>query len=291
MSFQRSPVMLTERITYAVVDEGDGPPVLLLHGFPDTSSLWRHQIPALVDAGYRAIAPDLRGFGESSKPQAVEDYKLLQIVGDLSLLLRRLGVDRAHIVGHDWGAAVAWVFASLFPGRTDHLVALSVGHPLSYHSPSIEQRRASWYMLLYQFEGVAERLLSRRDWELFREAVGNKDDIEDYIANLSRPGALTAALNWYRANRAPASELDPPPRLPLIAAPTLGVWGAADDAMLEDGMEASAGFVLGTWKYQRIERAGHWIPLDAPGELNAVLLEFLSTVPSEAVPGRTRRRF
>jgi pimeloyl-ACP methyl ester carboxylesterase len=277
-------------IDFAVVDEGEGPAVLLLHGFPDSSYLWRNQIPALVDGGFRVIAPDLRGFGESGKPVGAQEYTLTKLLSDVAGILSALGVARPHVVGHDWGASLAWVMAALMPRRVDHLVAMSVGHPRTFHHPSIEQREKSWYILFFQFEGVAEELLSRHNFRAFKEFQQGQGDVDRYVRDLARPGALTAALNWYRANRAPAAELEPPPRLPLIAAPTLGVWSSGDRALLEETMLASSEFVSGPWQYARVEGASHWIPLDAPDEVNKLLLSFLGSEDTRVV-ARVRRRY
>jgi pimeloyl-ACP methyl ester carboxylesterase len=162
------PTLTVNGLALYVVDEGHGTPVILLHGFPDTSHLWRHQIPALVDAGYRVIAPDLRGRGRSDKPERVEDYKLSAIVGDVAGIMDALGIARAHIVGHDWGAVVAWVLAALMPERVDRLVAISVGHPAALPHPTLEQLQKSWYYLLFYFPGLAEDALRKDDWYLFR---------------------------------------------------------------------------------------------------------------------------
>ncbi len=261
-----------------VVSEGSGPAVLLLHGFPDSSHLWRHQIPALTRAGFRAIAPDLRGFGQSDKPQAVSDYALPAIVSDVTGILDALGVERAHVVGHDWGAVVAWMLATFVADRVDHLVAISVGHPAVFRTLPVEQREKSWYMLLFQFEGVAEQLLRADDWKLFRELFREGGDVDRHLEDLARPGALTAALNWYRANVPPAAQLAPAPPLAKVRAPTLGIWSSGDTALIEAGMTGSASQVAGPWRYERIEDAGHWVPVDAPERLNELLLDFLGSV-------------
>src|SRR5262245_59253349 len=146
-----------------------GPAVLLLHGWPDSHRLWRHQVPALTAAGLRTIAPDLRGFGDSTRPDAVDAYALPNVLGDVIAVLDQLGVERTHVVGHDWGAPVAWLLASLVPDRVDRLAALSVGHPASIADAGIPQRRMSWYILLFQFEGVAEQWLSADDWFNYRD--------------------------------------------------------------------------------------------------------------------------
>ncbi|MGH2458891.1 MAG: alpha/beta fold hydrolase, partial [Chloroflexota bacterium] len=165
-------------IQHHVLDAGQGMPVVLLHGFPDTSELWRRQIDALTGAGFRAIAPDLRGRGKTERPPNVADYALPLIVRDVVALLDALEIRRAHVVGHDWGAAVAWLVAALFPDRVDHLVALSVGCPGAAGRPTLEDLQKGWYRLLFQFEGIAEDLMRRDDWYLFRELLQGGGDGE-----------------------------------------------------------------------------------------------------------------
>jgi pimeloyl-ACP methyl ester carboxylesterase len=261
-------------LRFFVVDEGAGVPVVLLHGFPDTSRLWRRQVPALVGAGYRVIAPDLRGRGKSEKPERVEDYRLSNSVADVAGIMDALGVERAHIVGHDWGAAVAWLFASLQPQRVDHLVSLSVGHPATRGQPDLDALQKGWYRLLFQFPGI-ENTLQADDWYLVRTLFQGASDLEQYLDDLSQPQALTAGLNWYRANMAPQRLMAPPPQLPPIQAATMGVFGVDDRYLTERAMLASAEYVHGAWRYERIERAGHWLPVEAPEQINRLLLEFL----------------
>jgi pimeloyl-ACP methyl ester carboxylesterase len=262
-------------VTLAVLDEGEGMPVLLLHGFPDSSRLWRHQVPALVGAGMRAIAPDLRGFGQSDKPETVDEYRIGRSMADMVAVLDALDVARAHVVGHDWGAGLAWALAAYAPERVARLVVLSVGHPNTLRQPSIEQREKGWYQLLFLFTGVAEELIRRDDWKLFREMLGDAVDRERYIADLSRPGALTAGLNWYRANATPEQELERTRPFPPIGVPTMGIWSSGDRFVTEDGMIGSAEHVTGPWRYERVEGAGHWLQLDAPHRVNKLLLDFL----------------
>ena len=259
----------------AYLDEGAGAPVLLLHGFPDSHRLWRHQMPALTAAGMRAIAPDLRGFGESDMPAAVAEYRVARSVADMVALLDGLGIERAHVVGHDWGAAVAWAMAAFVPDRLERLVVLSVAHPSVFRNPTIEQREKAWYQLLFQFEGVAEELLRRDDWALMRAFLRGNGDVEQYLADLSRPGALTAALNWYRATSHPRRDLEPPRAFPPISAPAMGLWSSGDDYLVES-MPESAEHVAGPFRYERIEGASHWLQLDEPELVNRLLVEFLS---------------
>jgi pimeloyl-ACP methyl ester carboxylesterase len=262
-------------LSFHVVDEGAGSPVLLLHGFPDSSALWRHQIPALVAAGHRVIAPDLRGFGASDRPEGVAAYAMATLVGDVVGILDGLGVDRADVVGHDWGAGVGWALAGFCPDRVRRYAALSVGHPAHYFA-ELRQREMSWYMLLFLVEGAAEEMLRRDDWALLRAWTRHPVDIERYVADLDRPGALTAALNYYRANIPAQAFAGVPDRtLPPVAAPVLGVWSDGDGACGEAQMLAARQEVSGPWRYHRIAGAGHWIPLDAPDELAALLVDFL----------------
>jgi pimeloyl-ACP methyl ester carboxylesterase len=261
-------------VTLEVDDRGSGAPVLLLHGWPDSGRLWRHQVAALGEAGFRTIAPDLRGFGASDRPEGVDAYGLPALVGDVLGVLDGLEVERAHVVGHDWGAALAWVFATLVPDRVESLTALSVGHPAAFTGAGLPQREKSWYMLLFQFEGVAEEWLSKDAWRNFRE-WGHHPDAEDCIADLERPGALTASLGWYRANLPPESLVAEPLELPPVQARTLGVWSTGDMALTEAQMTGSEAFVSGGWRYERVEGAGHWMQLEAPDRVNALLLDFL----------------
>ena len=239
----------------------------------NSSHLWRNQIPFLVANGFRTIAPDLRGFGKSDKPTEVSAYALTHAIADVVAILDALKIERTHLVAHDWGAGVAWMTAILHPKRIERLVILSVPHPAV--PPTIRQREMAWYQLFFQFEGIAEAWLRHDDWRLFRELLRGDGDIDRYVDDLSKPGALTASLNWYRANRAP--QLPGPPRqYPPVNSPTLAIWSTNDHYLEGKRVEASAAFVDAPWRYERIEGASHWIPLDAADRLNELLLEWLS---------------
>ena len=261
-----------------VADHGpvDGPPVLLVHGFPDTAYLWRHQVPALVDAGHRVIVPDLRGFGGSDKPLDVADYSLRRHAGDIAAILKSKGISRARIVGHDWGAALSWYLTIVSPALVERLVVLSVGHPSSFASVGVEQRARSWYMLLFQFEGIGEQWLRRDAWKGLAEWSRGHQERSRWIETLSEPGALEAALNIYRANMPPETWVAPAPALPAAPCDVMGVWSTGDFALLESQMIGSSDYVAGEWRYERIEGASHWIPLDAPDRLNELLIDFLA---------------
>ena len=259
-------------ISLYVEEHGDGVPVLLLHGWPDSARLRRHQVPALAAGGYRVITPDLRGFGRSEQPAEVRSYGLRNVVGDIRALLDQLGVETAHVVCHDWGAAVAWLTAILHPDRVRTLTVISVPHPFS--PPNLRQHEMAWYTLFFQFYGVAEATIQHDDWAWLRAFTRGAGDLDQAIADLSRPGALTASLNWYRANLAPRMP-GPAPELPPVTAPTLAIWSDGDHYLDGERVKKSAVFVQGRWRYEEIPGASHWVPLDAPERLNELLLDWL----------------
>lgn len=263
------------QVTLEVTDEGEGMPVLLLHGFPDSSRLWRHQIPALLAAGFRVIAPDQRGFGNSDKPQEAESYALPEVIGDAIALLDALGLEKVRLVSHDWGAAVGWGLAALHPARIDRHVALSVGHLSALWNAGLAQRRLAWYMLVFMRRGFAEELLMRQDWAFFRDLWGHHPEIETWIADLSRPGALTAGLNWYRGNVDLETWTEEGWVLPRVRVPTLGVWSTGDAYLTEVQMVASGAYVDADWEYLRVEGATHWLMLDRPAYIARVLVDYL----------------
>jgi pimeloyl-ACP methyl ester carboxylesterase len=252
---------------------GEGRPVVLLHGFPDSGRLWRHQVPALAAAGFQVIVPDLRGYGRSSRPDAVEAYSLALLAGDIQAVLAAEQVSRAHVVGHDWGAALAWVLATFAPDHVDHLAVLAVGHPATFLR-TLEQRQLSWYMLLFQFPGVAERWLTEDNWASFR-SWARHPDADQVIADLEATGSLTPGLNWYRANMRPGAWAAPPPQLPPVQAPAMGIWSTGDMALSEVQMTDSAQSTAGPFRYERLDGPGDWMQLDAPDQVNQLLLDFL----------------
>jgi pimeloyl-ACP methyl ester carboxylesterase len=251
---------------------GEGPPVVLLHGFPDSGRLWRHQVPALAEAGFQVIVPDLRGYGSSDKPTEVKAYRRELLVGDVLAVMSAAGAERAHIVGHDWGASVAWALALTAGERVDHLVALAVGHPAAFFSAGFAQYQKSWYMLLFLFPGIAEKWLSGN-----LSAWSHHPDAEAVLAELEANGSLTPGLNYYRAN-IPAESYLPHPRraLPPVQAPTMGVWSSEDPFLTEAQMTGSGDHVTGPWRYERLEGVGHWMQLEAPAEVNGLLIDFLA---------------
>lgn len=272
-------VELTE-VTLDVEVSGDGPAVLLVHGFPDSHHLWRHQVPALTAAGYRCVAPTLRGFGASDRPDGgPEAYHPAKHVGDLLELLDRLETDRVHLVGHDWGSGIVQALAQTAPGRLASLSLLSVGHLAAIRDAGWEQKQRSWYMILFQLAGLAEEWLSQDGFANFRDMLGEHPDAETVLAPLRAPGALTAALNIYRAGLPAEVQFGPALPLPPLPGPVMGVWSTGDRFLTEQSMTGTAKHVDGTWRYERVEDAGHWLPLDRPERVNALLLDFLAVNP------------
>ncbi|MFI9296594.1 alpha/beta fold hydrolase [Streptomyces gardneri] len=271
MRVELSEVTLDVRVT------GEGPAVLLVHGFPDSHDLWRHQVPALTAAGFSCVVPTLRGFGASDRPEGgPEAYHPGKHVRDLLELLARLELDRVHLVGHDWGSGIAQGLAQFAPDRVRSLSLLSVGHLGAIRAAGWKQRQLSWYMVLFQLAGVAEEWLVRDDWANFREMLAEHPDAEAVLEPLRAPGALTAALDIYRSGLPPEVQFGPEPVLSPLAEsiPVMGVWSTGDRFLTERSMSGTSEYVAGAWRYERVEEAGHWLQLDQPEKLNELLLSF-----------------
>jgi len=253
-----------------VAIEGEGPAVFLLHGFPDSNALWRDVMPALVEAGYQVIAPDQRGFGASDAPPGVTQYRMATIVSDAIAVLDALDISKAHLVAHDWGAFIGWLLAGQHGERFSSYTTLSVGHPSAYRAAGWEQKRKAWYTVFFQLRGIAEATMKVWNWAVFRKLVRHHPETEHWIEDLSRPGRLTAAINWYRANLWKLYTTD----FPRVCIPVMGVWSADDLALVEDQMIDSERFVDNSFRYERVDDCSHWIPLDEPQRAAALLLDF-----------------
>lgn len=256
--------------------EGEGPVVLLLHGFPDTARLWRNQVPDLVRLGWRVLAPDLRGFGGSDKPVDRGAYAVRAVADDLIEVLDATGTGEVVVVGHDWGALTGWSLAGRYRDRVRGLVAISVGHPRAFVRSLWDQAHRSWYAAAFRVPRIPEALLRHNDWQLFRWMLGSSPDLEEYIARLGEPGALNAALQWYRAN-AKLRDLISTSIYGDVDCPVLGIAGRRDHALGIAQMRASERFCRGPWSLEIVD-SGHWVPLERPEVTSTMLTEFLASL-------------
>lgn len=266
-------------LTHFVRDSGpeNAPAAILLHGFPDSSSVWSAVTPLLIAGGFRVIAPDMRGFGDTEIPPRLADYDIRTGAAvDVAGIMDHLKIARAHIVGHDFGAPVAWMLAAQKPERFISLAALSVGHTRAFLAAGPEQKRRSLYIVMHQLRGFCEWLYRRDDWALLRRHWEAHRAIDETIALLSRPGRLTAGLDWYRSNISFRRMLFPPAKGEFgeerVNIPTLGVWSDGEKYLVEAQMTGSAAYVDGPWTYERIDGASHWLQVDAPDRLATLLL-------------------
>jgi pimeloyl-ACP methyl ester carboxylesterase len=258
----------------------DGPPVLLLHGFPETSSSWAAVTPLLAEAGLRTYAPDQLGYSPGARPAEVGAYALPNLAQVTADLLTALDIPRADVVGHDWGANIAWAMAAWHPDRVRTLTAVSVPHPAAYtaaYRSDPEQKERSAYIRLFRQAGRAEQVLLEDGARRLRRMLGSRSEtgvpeeaVDEYVAVLSAPGALTAALNWYRAMR-PATPVDP------VEVPTTYVWSDGDVAVGRTAAELCARFVTGDFRFVELPGVTHWIPEQAPRELATAVLDRIAS--------------
>ena len=259
-----------------------GPVVLLLHGFPQSSHEWRHQLPALAAAGYRAVAPDLRGYSSRARPEPVEAYHADHLVADVLAVIGHLGVEQVDLVGHDWGGIVAWLVAGRHPDRLRSLTAFSVGHPRALAqalaSPGRDQAVRSAYVRFFQLPKVPERLMLAGEGAGLRALFANtaftdREAMDHYVSVLREPGALTAAVNWYRA-----LDMGILRGMGSIAVPTLYLWGTDDPALGREAAEGTAAFMTGPYRFVELQDVGHWIPEEVPDDVNRLLLDHLAAI-------------
>ncbi|NKS53862.1 alpha/beta fold hydrolase [Rhodococcus hoagii] len=261
---------LTFDVTVAGPD--DGTPILLLHGFPESSASWRPVTPRLVRAGLRVIAPNQRGYSPDARPERVDEYRFDRLVGDVVGLLDVYDIESAHLVGHDWGAAVAWQLAGGHPERIRSLTAVSVPHPAAFGwalREDADQQRRSGYIGLLRQEGKAEAVLLEDDSRRLRAMFGDGNDpelVEEHVRLLSQPGALTAAMNWYRAMTRAFGDLPP------VRVPTTYVWSTADPALGPAAAKRCAEFVDAPYRFVVLDGASHWIPEEHPDALADAIL-------------------
>jgi pimeloyl-ACP methyl ester carboxylesterase len=274
------------------VEAGEGPLVLLLHGFPQFWYEWRHQIPALVEAGFRVIAPDMRGYNLSGKPTGVRAYRVQVLARDVERLILACGEQTAAVVGHDWGAIVAWFAAMRYPERVGRLAILNVPHPARFIDGllSPQQLLRSSYVFLFQIPWLAEEVIRAGDFALLRSVLRRDpvrpgaftaEDIERYVRAMARPGALTATLNYYRALLRYPRETKA--LLDRIEAPVLVIWGEKDRALSRWLADPPPIWVPNLLRVERLPEASHWVAEDRPREVNTLLLDFLRS-PLTSLP-------
>ena len=265
-------------LVFDVVDVGppEAPAVLLLHGFPQSAQEWRAVWPALVEAGHRVVAVDQRGYSPGARPAEVSAYAMPHLVGDAVGVLDALGVERAHVVGHDWGAAVAWQLAGRRPERVRSMTAVSVPHPAAFGAALAsdpDQQERSRYMTAFRQAG-AEDLLLADDAAALRAALRGVPDADLYVRRMQEPGALPAALAWYRAQTRPTGGPLPPVRVPVLF-----VWSDADAYLGPVAAQATGSYVDGPYRFELLEGVSHWIPEEVPERFAGLLLEHLRAAP------------
>ncbi|HEY2669209.1 MAG TPA: alpha/beta fold hydrolase [Rugosimonospora sp.] len=253
---------------------GAGQVAVLLHGFPEDRHSWDGVVPALTAAGYRVLAPDQRGYSPGARPAARSAYSLSTLAGDVLALADAAGAERFHLVGHDWGAALAWYVAGRHPGRLISLTALSVPHPDAFLRAlaSGEQAVRSWYMAAFQVPRLPELLFSRRGGAGMRAALTrtglDRDSAARYAARATDPGALRGPLNWYRALYLSVRE-----RTGRVEVPSLFLWSDGDRFISRTAAELCARYVSGPYQFEVFEGVSHWLPEEAPERVSALLVE------------------
>lgn len=275
----------TNQVKLHCAEMGTGKPVILLHGFPELWYSWRAQIPALADAGYHVVAPDMRGYNLSDKPKGIAAYRMEELTADVAGLIRALGAERAVVAGHDWGAAVAWSFAMQYPELLERLIILNVPHPFVFLKAlkTFRQLRKSWYIFYFQLPWLPEMGFRAGNYRALRnvfrhdpvrQGAFSEADIDQYVAAAAQPGALTAAINYYRAMlRMNQSAMRSGAR--VIEAPVLVLWGEQDRYIEPELADPDPKWVNNV-RVVRYPDASHWLQADKPEEVNEQMLAFLA---------------
>ncbi|MFQ6393356.1 alpha/beta fold hydrolase [Nocardia sp. KC 131] len=266
----------TEAGTFDALSCGEtgGREVMFLHGFPEAAIEWEFQLDALGGGGCHAVAPDQRGYSPGVRPEQVLDYRLDELVGDVAAIADELGWQRFDLVGHDWGAQVSWAAAAAMPERIRTLTAVSHPHPTAFLRALTEdedQAQRSHYFELLRRPRVAERLLLADGATALRQIFEWKipeERVDDYVDRFTQPGAMTAALNWYRAmhHAGPTA---------AVTVPTLYVWSTEDTAIGSTAAMATERYVTGPYRFEMLEDISHWIPEQAPEALTRLIMEHL----------------
>lgn len=255
---------------------------LLLHGFPEGAESWSAQLEALGEAGFLAVAPDMRGYGGTDCPEGEEAYRMPHLIDDVEGLIAVLGRERCHLAGHDWGALVGWSFVSHRPHLVLTWSALSVGHPQAFAETireDTDQQQRSTYIQLFLQRDKAEEVLSDGDFRrirgIYRSAgpdVIPQAQIDRFVRSLARPGRLTAGLNYYRANLGGEAR----PAFPPIAVPAQLIWGDQDPALGAAQADLTYKHVTADYRLKVLEGAGHWLQFERASAVSSLLLEWIT---------------
>ena len=271
-------------LMFDVRDAGspEKPVVVLLHGFPQRNDSWNAVIDRLTAQGYRCLAPNQRGYSPGARPSRRRDYRMSELVADLGALIDASGAQRVHLVGHDWGAAVAWAAAAEMPERLATVSPISVPHPAAFIKSITTSRQglASWYMYFFQLPRIPEWLLMRRNGAIashfLRQSGQTPAATERDVQAMSGSGAMTAGINWYRA--IPLS--DPRANNQKVAVPTMYVWSDQDTALLPKAAHDTARYVSGEYRFEILPGVSHWIPDEQPDKLADLLLDWFAARPA-----------
>ncbi len=279
MAETRTRLVVANGMHFEVLEAGAGDRLALcLHGFPEHAVSWRHQMPVLAELGYRVWAVNQRGYGRSSRPAAVADYALEHLLADVAALIDAAGASSVVLIGHDWGAMVAWCFAAQRRRALTRLVIMNVPHPLCFRAAlrHWRQRRRSWYVAFFRLPLLPERMLAARGGaairRMFRRLALPPELLQVYLDQISEPGAARAMLNWYRAMRGPHAM--PPGLEQVIEVPTLVIWGEQDVALDLSCLDGTERYVRDL-TLRRLPGVSHWVQQDAPEAVNALLRAFL----------------
>jgi pimeloyl-ACP methyl ester carboxylesterase len=274
-------------LVFDVRDAGppDGAVVVLLHGFPQRNDCWDAVIDRLTAQGYRCLAPNQRGYSPAARPRRRRDYRMSELVGDVAALIDASGAQRVHLVGHDWGAAVAWAAAAEMPDRLATVSPVSVPHPAALLKaiPTSRQGLASWYMYFFQLPWLPERLLLRGDAALLRQSLRQSGQspaaVTRDVKAMSEPGTLSAGINWYRG--LPLSDLGGGGKSggEKITVPTMYVWSDGDGFLLPKAAYATERYVSGEYRFEVLPGVSHWIPEEQPDKLADLLVDWFGAHP------------
>jgi pimeloyl-ACP methyl ester carboxylesterase len=267
-------------LVFDLTDAGpaDGEVIVLLHGFPATRACWDGVVPLLAGAGYHGLAPDQRGYSPGARPPGRRAYRLDRLAGDVVALIDASCAGKVHLVGHDFGAAVAWYLATWHPERLYSVTSLATPHGQAFVRALVSstQLLQSWYMLFFQLPRLPELALTGPGQQRFRRSLrqsGLSDaHIDRYLSVLAQPGAATAALNWYRA-----LPLLPPSRLRPVTVPTLYVYATGDLALGRKAADLTAREVIAPYRYEVLDGVSHWIPEEAPEVVASLVIEHIRT--------------